>query len=62
MVTAPAVVGAAFLPAVAAHLDDRHPLDPGFGQRVAHLVELERLDHRHNHFHDITICRLELPC
>src|SRR5437763_1161358 len=32
-------------------LRDRQPVHADRGQRIAHLVQLERLDHRHDDFH-----------
>ena len=43
--------GMAFLPAETLHLGDGDAGDPGFGQRFAHVVQLERLDDGHDHFH-----------
>src|SRR3546814_12212769 len=41
----------AFLPTKALDLGDGDAGDPHFGQRFAHIVELERLDDRSDHFH-----------
>ena len=43
--------GVALLAAVAFDLGDGQPLNADFGQRVADLVELERLDDGHDDFH-----------
>ena len=44
-------LGLALLAAEAFDLADRQALDAERGQRVAHLVQLERLEDRHDHFH-----------
>jgi hypothetical protein len=39
------------LPSEALHFRDGEALDPELGQRLAYLVELERLDHGHDQLH-----------
>src|SRR4051794_14225611 len=47
-------LGLALLAAKALHFTDRQALDAERGQRVAHVVQLEWLEDRHDHFHLIS--------
>src|ERR1700733_7723052 len=40
-----------FLPTESLHFGDGYALHADLGERLAHVVELERLDYRHHHFH-----------
>jgi len=44
-------LGVALLAAETLHFGDRDALHADFGQRLAHVVQLERLDDRHDQFH-----------
>src|SRR5471030_190420 len=48
---APIDFGMAFLSAVALHFRHRQPVHANGGERVAHLLEFERLYHCHYYFH-----------
>src|SRR5262249_15561166 len=51
----------ALLAAVAFDLGDGHALDAVGGERVAHVVELERLDDGDDQFHGISVPRYAAP-
>src|SRR5205814_696155 len=55
---APIELGVPFLAAEALHFRDREPRDADFGQRLAHFIELERLDDGFDLLHD----RFSLGC
>src|SRR4029077_5474533 len=46
--------GMSFLAPEALNLFDSHPLDPHFGERLFHLIQLERLHNRFDHLHKNT--------
>ena len=55
VLTAAVQLGVALLPAEPAHLGDRHADDPDAGQRLLHVVQLERLDDCLDLFHSATL-------
>jgi len=55
---APVDLGVALLAAIAYDLGDGHAVDPGARERLAHRIELERLDDSCDELHEVILVRM----